>query len=161
MVDSRQKGVRAEYQIRDLLKDHTKLSWERVPNSGGFGASHGLKGDVYLPQSTGYISNYTIEVKAYANEAFDSNVFKSTRSNLGSWWEQTVREAEQMKSKPLLVFKKDRGIWIGCMLLEDWSDVADKMTGVNIILNKFGDSIVMFHFNELVTKAPHSLYRSL
>ena len=110
---SRDKGVRAEYAIRDLLREATALDWERVPGSGGFGASHNLKGDVYLPQSTGKMSKWCIEVKHYKEEQFTSNILKTanTKTQFEKWLDQTEREAEEMNADPMLVFKKDRGQW--------------------------------------------------
>ena len=37
------------------------------------------------------------------------NILSAKSNNLYGWWDQTTREAEQMKRKPALVFKKDRG----------------------------------------------------
>lgn len=111
-IDSRQKGARAEYAVRDLLREHTKLDWDRVPGSGGFGASHGLKGDLYLPTPTGKISAFTVEVKHYKDDVLNSNLFNITESQLEKFWAQTTREAEQMGALPMLVFKKDRGRWL-------------------------------------------------
>lgn len=112
MVDSRDKGKRAEYAIRDMLKDKTGLGWERVPGSGGFGAQHGLKGDIYLPHATGRMSKFAIEVKHYKDEHLNSNILKDSSSQLDKWLDQTYREAEEMNARPLLVFRKDRGAWL-------------------------------------------------
>lgn len=113
MADSRQKGQRAEYAVRDLLRKATGLQWERVPGSGGFGAQHGLKGDIYLPHSTGKMSNWCIEVKHYKDEHFNSNMLKTakTKSQMEKWLDQTEREASEMSANPMLIFKKDRGAW--------------------------------------------------
>ena len=93
MVDSRDKGKRAEYDVRDLLREKTGLGWERVPGSGGFGAQHGLKGDIYLPIPTGKRSVYCIEVKHYKDDTITSNLMNATVSTIEKWWEQTTREA--------------------------------------------------------------------
>lgn len=113
MADSRQKGQRAEYAVRDLLREATGVQWERVPGSGGFGSQHGLKGDIYLPNSTGLMSKWCLEVKHYKDEHFNSNILKTTatKSQLEKWIEQTEREAGEMNAMPMLIFKKDRGAW--------------------------------------------------
>ncbi|CAL9970531.1 RusA-like Holliday junction resolvase [Vibrio phage D51] len=113
MADSRSKGQRAEYAVRDLLRDATGLNWERVPGSGGFGAQHGLKGDIYLPHSTGKMAKWCIEVKHYKDEHFNSNILKTTqtKSQLEKWIAQTERESDEMNAYPMLIFKKDRGQW--------------------------------------------------
>ena len=46
MVDSRAKGARGEYLVRDMLREATGLKFERVPASG---ALEYLKGDLYVP----------------------------------------------------------------------------------------------------------------
>lgn len=111
---SRDKGMRAEYAVRDLLREATGVQWERVPGSGGFGASHNLKGDIYLPHSTGEMSKWCIEVKHYKDEHFNSNILKTakTKSQLEKWLDQTEREAGEMNARPMLIFKKDRGVWL-------------------------------------------------
>ena len=48
MVDSRAKGARGEYLVRDMLREATGLKFERVPASG---ALEYLKGDIYVPNN--------------------------------------------------------------------------------------------------------------
>ena len=79
MVDSRAKGARGEYLVRDMLRTHTKLKFERVPASG---ALEYLKGDLYVPQPR--------------------------TNNLIRWWNKLLAQAEQGDQKPLLFFKYNR-----------------------------------------------------
>jgi Holliday junction resolvase len=109
MVDSREKGKRAEYQVRDLLRERTGLGWERVPGSGGFSAVHGLKGDIYLPDQE---CRHCIEVKHYKDDTVNSLLLKNPDNQLAKFWAQTVREADEINKEPLLIFKKDRGQWL-------------------------------------------------
>jgi hypothetical protein len=148
-VDSRAKGQRAEYAVRDMLRDATKLEWDRVPGSGGFGASHGLKGDVYLPTPTGKIASFTIEVKHYKDDVLNSNLFNTTVSQLEKFWEQTVRESQQMNAMPMLVFKKDRGKWLVALNVEDLP-IEYKLPEPNLIFNKGETQIVIFLFETLL-----------
>ena len=110
-IDSRAKGQRAEYQVRDLLRKQTELQWERVPGSGGFNVSHGLKGDLYVPDEA-YTIKHCIEVKHYQDDVVNSNLFNVSVSQLERFWLQTVREAGQLGKEPLLIFKKTRGKWL-------------------------------------------------
>ena len=110
MVDSRSKGMRAEYLVRDLLRAQTGLEFQRVPQSGALAY---LKGDIYLPDRQ---NKYCIEVKHYKNDNITSNLFNVSVSNLEKWWLQAVREAAVMKNEPLLVFRKDRGSWLTATL---------------------------------------------
>jgi Holliday junction resolvase len=109
MVDSRNKGQRAEYKVRDMFRDKTGLPWERVPGSGMFGKQHALKGDLYVP-NTNYI--HCIEVKSYAEDVINSNLLNPSTSQLEKFWAQTSREAGEIGKEPILVFKKDRGKWL-------------------------------------------------
>jgi hypothetical protein len=105
MVDSRAKGARVETQVRDLLRKHTNLQWERVPGSGALDEKHGLKGDLYVPNSANL---FCVEVKGYADDHLTSAVLTSRSPQLLTFWEQAVRQGIQVKKKPLLMFKFDR-----------------------------------------------------
>lgn len=160
MVDSRDKGKRAEYDVRDLLREKTGLAWERVPGSGGFGAQHGLKGDIYLPISTNKRSLYCIEVKHYKDDTITSTLFNPTVSTLEKWWNQTVRESQEMNAKPMLVFKKDRGEWLvafwenddSAAYLVDHSFVTFRPSRLNIgiIIGKFKPWLAEAELEDLV-----------
>ena len=105
MVDSRDKGARAETVIRDVLRDLTGLKWERVPGSGALDPKHGLKGDLYVP---GKNCLYCVECKHYAEDQLSTKLLTSKSPILLDWWDQTLRQARQINKKPLLIFKHDR-----------------------------------------------------
>ncbi|QKN84899.1 D14 protein [Vibrio phage AG74] len=153
MADSRDKGKRGEYQIRDLLREKTEMEWERVPGSGGFGASHGLKGDIYLPHATGRMSKFAIEVKWYKDEHLNSNIMKTSNTQLDKWLDQTYREAGQMNAKPMLVFKKDRGDWIVCIDEADYNEISDKLASANPTINYVKDdrSLYLINFKQFLS----------
>jgi hypothetical protein len=109
MVDSRAKGQRAEYTVRDMFRKATGLPWERVPGSGMFGKQHSLKGDIYVP-NVNY--RYCVEIKSYAEDVINSNLLNNSVSQLEKFWHQCEREASELGKEPLLVFKKDRGKWL-------------------------------------------------
>ena len=98
MVDSREKGARAEADLVKKLSDHTGLNFKRIPMSGALDASHGLKGDVYIPNS---LNIYCIEVKHYKDDHFTSKILTDKTPQLLDWWGQTVREAAQVSSAVL------------------------------------------------------------
>lgn len=105
MVDSRQKGSKAETDVKIVLKKHTSLGWERIPLSGALDAKHGLKGDLYVP---GVNTKYCVEVKHYKDDHLTSKLLTSKDPQFIIWWEQTIREAQQINKKPLLIYKFDR-----------------------------------------------------
>lgn len=105
MVDPRAKGARTETTIRDLLRKHTNLQWERVPGSGALDEKHGLKGDLYVPNANNL---FCVEAKGYADDHLTSAVLTSKNPQLIQFWEQAVRQGLQVKKEPLLAFKHDR-----------------------------------------------------
>ena len=103
MVDSRAKGARGEYEVRDKLRDVTGLKFERVPASG---ALEYLKGDLYVPHAKNI---YCIEVKNYAESPLSDKIFTQPKTNnLINWWRKLVRQAEGGNQLPLLFFKYNR-----------------------------------------------------
>lgn len=105
MVDSKEKGARAESKVRDELRKHTGHDWQRVPLSGALDARLGLKGDIFIPNKKNI---YCIEVKHYKDDHLNSKVLTGKNPQLIEWWEQAIREAKQTHKKPLLIFKHDR-----------------------------------------------------
>jgi hypothetical protein len=105
VVDARAKGARTETTVRDLLRKHTGLEWERVPGSGALDPKHLLKGDLYVPGRTNL---FCTEVKGYAEDHLTSHLLTSKNPQLVEFWEQTIRQGSQVNKKPLLIFKFDR-----------------------------------------------------
>ena len=109
MVDSRAKGARGEYLVRDLLRQHTGLQFERVPMSG---ALEYLKGDLYVPNEKNF---FCIEVKNYAESPLSDKILSQIKTNnLLRWWRKLVTQALAGKQRPLLFFKYNRSkIYVG------------------------------------------------
>lgn len=105
MVDSRAKGARTETTVRDILRKHTSLQWERVPGSGALNEKHGLKGDLYVPNEK---NHYCVEVKGYAEDHLTSAFLTSKTPQILTFWAQSTRQGIQVKKEPLLIFKFDR-----------------------------------------------------
>ena len=103
MVDSRAKGARGEYLVRDMLREHTGHQFERVPSSG---ALEYLKGDLYVPHAK---NKFCIEVKNYAESPLTDKIFTARKTNnLIRWWKKVVQQAEGGNQEPLLFFKYNR-----------------------------------------------------
>ena len=103
MVDSRAKGARGEYLVRDMLREYTDLQFERVPASG---ALEYLKGDLYVPHEK---NKFCIEVKNYAESPLTDKIFTAPRTNnLIRWWTKVLKQAAQGNQEPLLFFKYNR-----------------------------------------------------
>lgn len=156
---SRDKGSRAEYQVRDILRKHTGLQYERCPGSGAYSESHALKADIYLPSSTGKISAYSIEVKHYKDTQITPNLFNATESTLEKWLEQCNREAEQMNSKPLLVFRHDRGKWLVAVPINDALDILDSGITHMILSKGINEVVILLLSDWLSTKKVEDLIK--
>tara|TARA_Y100001937_G_scaffold29900_1_gene43111 strand:- start:17 stop:463 length:447 start_codon:yes stop_codon:yes gene_type:complete len=103
MVDSRAKGARGEYLVRDMLREHTGHQFERVPSSG---ALEYLKGDLYVPHAK---NKYCIEVKNYESSPLSDKIFTAPKTNnLIKWWRKLEIQAERGNQEPLLFFKYNR-----------------------------------------------------
>ena len=103
MVDSRAKGARGEYLVRDMLRAHTNLQFERVPSSG---ALEYLKGDLYVPHAK---NKFCIEVKNYESSPLSDKIFTAPRTNnLIKWWKKLEQQAERGNQLPMLFFKYNR-----------------------------------------------------
>ena len=109
MVDSRAKGARGEYLVRDMLREHTGHQFERVPSSG---ALEYLKGDLYVPHAK---NKFCIEVKNYAESPLTDKIFTASKTNyLIQWWTKLVRQADSGNQDPLLFFKYNRSpVFVG------------------------------------------------
>lgn len=115
MVDSRQKGARAESGAKDILRRYTGLNWQRVPASGALGPEHGMKGDLYIAKSNNI---FCVEVKHYKDDQLSTKVLTSVKPTIYDWWEQALRQGEQVEAEPLLIFKHDRSKYFVCFQSE-------------------------------------------
>lgn len=105
MIDSRAKGARIELQARDKLRELTGLSWERVPASGALNEKHGLKGDLYVPNTNNI---YCVEVKGRKDPILNHKILNSAKSDLEKFWDQAQSQALKVNKFPILIFKWDR-----------------------------------------------------
>lgn len=135
-IDPRAKGARGEGEVVRLLSEATGLKWIRTPQSG---ATNFAKGDVMLDLQSGKISKYLVEVKLYAEDQLNSNLLNSSVSQVEKWLEQTEREAKQMNSLPMLVFRKNRGKWL-CAIQQKF----DNLNYINLKKNNYNYYIYMF-----------------
>lgn len=100
---SKAKGSSFEAKIAERFTSEFGKDFKRVPLSG---ALEWMKGDIICIEDTAWFP-YTVECKHYAS--IDWNSLLTAKSNdMFSFWQQTLREANVMKKKPLLVFRWDR-----------------------------------------------------
>jgi Holliday junction resolvase len=118
VVDSRAKGARGEYLVRDMLREATGHQFERVPASG---ALDYLKGDIYVPHAK---NRFCIEVKNYEKSPLSDKMFTAPRTNnLIKWWKKLIQQAEGGNQEPLLFFKYNRSeVFVVTALLPEFTD---------------------------------------
>lgn len=138
MVDSKDKGTRAETQARDILREYTGLQWERVPGSGALDPKHKLKGDLYLVNRDNV---FAVEVKHYAADNLTSKILTDKTPVLLDWWNQTIREAAQVGKHPLLLFKFDRSKWFMCVKALDFVDYSECTRFMEIMIDNHNVAI--------------------
>jgi len=103
MVDSRAKGARGEYLVRDMLRDWKGHQFERVPASGALAY---LKGDLWVPNEKNI---YCIEVKSYKDSPLCDKIFTQVKTNnLMQWWRKLLIQAKGGDQEPLLFYKYNR-----------------------------------------------------
>jgi hypothetical protein len=100
---SKNKGSAYEAKIAKLLTNEFKVEFRRVPLSG---AIDYLKGDIWTPKDTAWWP-YCIECKHYKDIQWN-NFLTSKTTDMLVFWKQTLREAEVMDKKPLLIFRWNR-----------------------------------------------------
>ena len=104
MVNSRQKGSRAEQQIAHLLGINSGEIFTQTPGSG----SGKIKGDLYVKDKHNI---FMIEVKHYRDMAFNQKIFTQKNNNFVKWWTKAIAQAEQMQQEPLLFMKQNYSQW--------------------------------------------------
>ena len=100
---SKIKGSAYEAKIKRYLNAHLDIEFKRMPLSG---AIEYLKGDIWTPHDTAAWP-YCIECKHYKDIQWN-NLLTAKTTDLLQFWRQTVREAEVMRKKPLLIFRWNR-----------------------------------------------------
>lgn len=125
---SKAKGSAFETKIKDILNEEfPKLHFERVPLSGSISY---LKGDIWTPHDTASWP-WCIEAKHYAEIEW-GNLLTAKTSDLHNFWRQTIREAEVMKKRPLLIFRANRS--------KDYVAYDDDIKVENYVeINSFGN----------------------
>ncbi len=104
MVNSRQKGSRAEQQVASMLERASKQVFIQTPGSG----SGKIKGDLYVKDKHNL---FMIEVKHYRDMAFNQKIFTQKNNNFVKWWIKAIAQAEEMQQEPLLFMKQNYSQW--------------------------------------------------
>jgi hypothetical protein len=96
-----------------------------------------MKGDLIVIDDTAWFP-WTIECKSYAEIEW-GNLLTAKTSDLHNFWRQTVREAEVMKKRPLLIFRANRSK--DYVAYDDYIKVDDYVE-INSFGNRFKISLL-------------------
>lgn len=110
-VNGRAKGSRGERQIAKEFSAWWGADFTRTPMSGGFHTRKfredwNAQGDLVTPDEE---FPFSVEVKWHEGWTLD-HLLTSPKSDLWSWWEQTLEQTPDDKI-PLLVFKRNNMPW--------------------------------------------------
>ena len=149
MVDSRQKGARAEADLKKKLREATELNFQRTPGSGALNETHKLKGDIYIPNEK---NKFCIEVKHYKDDHLTSKILTSKEPQLITWWEQAVRQANLVEMCPLLFFKHDRSKWFTMFRHTDIMPYgySKGIQGIHLMMYWKGHLLVMMKMEDFI-----------
>ena len=133
------KGSAYEAKIALLLSKEFGKEFRRVPLSG---AIDYLKGDIWMPNDTAWFP-YCIECKHYKDIEWN-NLLTAKTTDMYSFWAQTVREADVMHKKPLLIFRWNRS--------KDFVAYSDEIIVDNYIeIKSFGHQFKIALLSEWLT----------
>lgn len=104
MVNSRQKGAKAEEEVCAKLTQHTGYIFTRVPGSG----CGRIKGDLHIEGSP---NRFCIEIKHYAESPFSDKILTNKSNDFVQWWIKLLKQSDQMKQEPLLIWRYNRSKW--------------------------------------------------
>ncbi len=105
MINSQNKGKRAEREVAKIINQMLGTNAKRTPQSGGLD----FKGDILDTSTDSIIHLYHFEIKDH----------KSIQ--IGKWWEQATGDCNVRKT-PLLIFNlhhKNKSEWLACLSLYD------------------------------------------
>jgi len=107
----RVKGHTFENKVAKILTGWSKVSWKRVPASGGWGSKDIASGDIFcaaeFDKKLSIIMPVSIELKKTQAWGF-AHFFKDTDSSpVGSWWAQSTEDAKKSKKVPIVIFSKN------------------------------------------------------
>lgn len=102
MINSKQKGNRAEREVAKIINDTLGVNCRRTPQSGGMG----FKGDIIDININSIAHEYHFEIK------------NREQIRISKWWEQTINDCPSNKI-PVLIFKMNGKFYL-MIRLEDF-----------------------------------------
>ena len=111
-----------------------------------------FKGDIFIDPREGKICLYSIECKHYQDEQVTSNLLLPGNQTFWQWWQQQVDQAQNMKTKPMLIYHKDRG--------KDFVALDELVPELNYIKVVKKDWVVYIYlFTDIIPKIRCQLYK--
>jgi Holliday junction resolvase len=107
-INSRSKGQRGEKTVVKLFKEWTGMEFSRTPASGGLRwKKDNTAGDIVLTEEGIYFP-FCIEIKFHKDINFSHLLYLYESSEIGKFWEQTIRDAQRCDKVPILFMRYNR-----------------------------------------------------
>lgn len=160
MTDSKDKGDRGEYAVRDILEDWWGSDFAKTPKSGGFSTKKFRKdwnaeADVVTPDET---FPFAVEVKWQEKWVLD-DLLTRPKSKIWEWWEQAKDQSEDKLT--LLVFKRNFKPWFYMMRIHPENTEYQKdfiKSSPMRVIDRQGDAAYIGLMNRL-TAEPKELWQ--
>lgn len=130
-VDGKAKGDRTELHLCKLLSDHFGVEFTKAMGSGARWsqvrylpehAKKTLTGDICVPEGFKWV----VESKGGYEDKVDlNNVCDGPIAQLDEFIEQSSRDAEYCKRKPIICWKRNRKPWLAVVRLSDIENVPE------------------------------------
>lgn len=152
-IDSRAKGRRGEYKIRDYFSKWLGVPFKRSPGSGAWATVnkvHSMQGDIVCEDPS---FRFSIEVKHVEGWTLE-HLLCAKKCLLFKWWQQATDQAKAGKL-PLLCFSKNNS-QVFCMAYSrDVPRVKDKLTYMHE-----GEMLAVFLLDELRDTSKEDMFES-
>lgn len=117
MINGRAKGCRGELEVAKLVEAwwrqlEPECRFLRVPLSGGWSTPQ-VRGDTMTSGdlvTTARLFPWSVEIK-HRNSWSEREFLAGRRSPVWGWWEQAIKQAEEMGKVPSLWFRRNRAPW--------------------------------------------------
>lgn len=114
---SRPKGSKGELEVAEILRKWWDpfcpgVIFKRVPLSGGWGDANAREAFKAAGDITCSDARWPFALEVKRREGFSWKPLLAGRASpVWTWWRQTVKQGLEMKSRPMLWFRKNREPW--------------------------------------------------
>lgn len=156
-INSKNKGNTFQRNVAKILNTHFGTTdFMPTPGSGAFATTHKLPahlqiyGDLITPKNFAF----TIEAKKGYNKENLGSIF-NPKSQLISFWKQTLRDSNKAGRSPLVIFQQDRK---NTLAILEWHLVDNITFDKEIRCIAGGDAFTIVSLEELLACTPRPFW---